>query len=81
MMELNVITLRTKPMLFAMEAQPIVMKEIRVVLATDSQVERIREKVLSEKASEFAVHEDGTLRFHNRVCVLAVEALKKKFFL
>jgi len=23
-------------------------------------------------------HEDGTIRFHNRVCVLAVEALKKK---
>jgi len=26
----------------------------------------------------FAIHEEGTIRFHNRVCVLAVEELKKK---
>ena len=26
----------------------------------------------------FVIHEDGTIRFHNRVCVPAVESLKKK---
>ena len=30
------------------------------------------------KAPGFVIHEDGTIRFHNRVCVPAVEALKKK---
>ena len=31
-----------------------------------------------EKAPELVIHEDSTIRFHNWVCVLAVEALKKK---
>jgi len=31
-----------------------------------------------EKAPGFIIHEDGTIRFHNQVCVSAVEALKKK---
>jgi len=30
------------------------------------------------KESGFVIHEDGTIRFHNQVCILAVEALKKK---
>jgi len=33
---------------------------------------------MAEKAPGFIIHEDGTTRFHNRVCVPAVEALKKK---
>jgi len=44
----------------------------------DSQLEQIREEIFVEKAPRFAVNEDGTIRFHNRVCVLAVKALKKK---
>ena len=31
-----------------------------------------------EKATGFVIHEDGTIRFHNQVCVLAMEELKKK---
>ena len=30
------------------------------------------------KAPEFIIHEDETIRFHNRVCVPAVEVLRKK---
>ena len=30
------------------------------------------------KALEFVIHEDGTIQFHNWVCIPAVEALKKK---
>ena len=30
------------------------------------------------KALGFIIHEDGTVRFHNRVCAPAVEALKEK---
>jgi len=46
-MEINVITPRTKSMLCAIEAQPTLMKEIRVAQAMDPQLERIREEVLS----------------------------------
>jgi len=34
--------------------------------------------VLSKKALGFVILKDGTLRFHNRVCVLVVGELKKK---
>jgi len=30
------------------------------------------------KAPGFVIHEDGIIQFHNRVCIPAVEALKKK---
>jgi len=30
------------------------------------------------KTPEFVIHEDGTIRFHNQVCVLSVEELKKE---
>ena len=30
------------------------------------------------KAPGFVIHADGTIRFHNRVCVPAVEVLRKK---
>jgi len=41
-------------------------------------LERIREELLPGKAPRFAIHEDGIVRFHNRVCVLAVEVIKEK---
>jgi len=34
--------------------------------------------VLSKKEPRFTIHEDGTLRFYNRVCVPAVGELKKR---
>ena len=34
--------------------------------------------MLLREAPEFVIHEDVALRFHNRVCVLVVEGLKKK---
>ena len=30
------------------------------------------------KATRFVIHEDGTIRFHSRVCVSTVAELKKK---
>jgi len=38
----------------------------------------MREEVLFGKAPESVIHEDGTLRFHNWVCVPVVDELKKK---
>ena len=43
-LELNIITLRAKPMLYALEAQPTLIEEISVAHATDPQFERIRKK-------------------------------------
>ena len=77
-MELNVATPGTKPILYAIEAQPILIEEIRVAQAIDPQPERLREEILVGKAPKFVIHEDGTTRFNNRVCVPAVEELKKR---
>ena len=77
-MELNVITPNTKPKLCTLEAQPTLIEEIRVTWAMDPQLEQIREEILVGKAPGFVIHDDGTIRFHNRVCVSIVDALKKK---
>ena len=34
--------------------------------------------MLSRKGLRFVIHENSTIRFHNRVCDSAVEELKKK---
>ena len=77
-MELNVVTPRTKSILHAMEAQPTLIEEIRVAHAMDPQQERIREEILVRKVPGFVIHENGTIKFHNQVCVPAVAELKKK---
>ena len=53
-MELNIITPTVKPMLCAIEAQPILMEEIHVAQARDLQLERIKEEVPFRKAPGFA---------------------------
>jgi len=77
-LELNISTPEAKLMLCALEAQPTLIKEIGVAHATDPQLEHIREEILVGKAPRFMIHEYGTIRFHNRVHVPAVEALKRK---
>ena len=77
-LELNIVTPRAKFTLHAMEAQPTLIEEIRTTQVTDPQLERIREEILVGKALGFVIHEDGTIRFYNRMCVLAVAVLKKK---
>ena len=46
--------------------------------AIEPQLEWIREEILVANAPRFMIYEDGTIRLHNRVCVPAVEALKRK---
>ena len=65
-------------MLCTLEAQPTLIEEIQLAQTTDPQLEQIREEILVRKAPGFVIHEDGTIRFHNRVCVPTLEALKKK---
>jgi len=55
-----------------MEALPTLLEEIHIVEATDPQLERIREEILIGKTPGFMIHEDGTIRFHNQVCVPVV---------
>ena len=40
----------------------------------------MRKEILQGKASGFMVHEDRMLRFHNQVCVPAIEELKRQNF-
>ena len=54
------------------------MEEIRVAHAIVPQLEWIREEILVKKAPRFVTLEDGTIRFHNQVCALAIAALNKK---
>ena len=77
-MKLNVITLENKSMLCAVEAQLTLIEEIQVAQAADPELEQIREEILVGKAPRFVMHEDGTIWFHNRVCVPTIEELKKK---
>jgi len=77
-MEINVITPRTKPILYALKAQPTLVEEIYMAHVMDPQLERIREEVLSGKAPGFVFYKDGTVRFHNQVYVLVMEELKNK---
>ena len=65
-------------MLYALEAQPTFIEEIRLAQTTDPQLERIRGEILVGKAPGFVIHEDGTIRFHNCVCIPTAGALKKK---
>jgi len=77
-MEINVVTRANKSVLYALEVQPTLVEEIRAAQATDPQLERIRYEVLTGKAPGFVAHEDGTLRFHNRLCVPSMEDLKRR---
>ena len=65
-------------MLCILEAQPTLIEEIRVTQATNPELEQIREEILVGKAPRFVIHEDGTIQFHNQVCVPVVEEPKKK---
>ena len=57
-LKLNVITPRSKPILCTLEVQPTFIEEIRVVQATNSQLERITEEILVGKAPGFVIHKD-----------------------
>ena len=49
--------------------QPSILEEIKASQKEDARLERIRCNVAQEKSPGFVVHEDGTLRFQNRLCV------------
>ena len=54
-----------------MELQPPLIKEIRDAKSTDPLLDRIKIEVAIGKTPGFVIHEDGTLRFKNQVCLPA----------
>jgi len=77
-LEITIVTRRDNPMLCVMEVQPTLIEEIWTSHGTNLKLERIMEEVLTRKAPWFIIHEDGTLRFKNKVCVLTIGQFKKK---
>jgi len=65
-------------MLSALEVQHSIIEEITVSQKDDTKLERLRQSVAEGKSPGFLIHEDGTLRFRNRLCVPNKEELKKK---
>jgi len=63
--------------LSALTLQPSMVKEIRVSQQSDPKLQRIRQSLEKGKSLGFVVHEDGTLRFQNCLCVARNEELRK----
>ena len=55
-------------LLMALEVQPSLIEEIKASQKEDAKLERIRRNLAPGKFPGFVVHEDGTLRFQNRLC-------------
>ena len=53
------------------------MEEIRLNQESDPELQRIKQNLEKGKSLGFVVHEDGTLRFQNRLCVPKNEELRK----
>ena len=65
-------------LLTALEMQPSIIEEIKASQKEDARLERIRCNVAQGKSPGFMVHEDGTLRFQNRLCVSNKEEFKRR---
>jgi len=72
---------QAKSILYAVEAQLTLIKEIGVTQAADPQLQLIKEEVLIGKSLRHVIHEDNTIRFHNRLCVSVVKELKKRYWM
>ena len=67
-LEINVVTRGIRPVLYTIEVQPTLIEEIQTRDQSGDEGDQ----------PSFVIHEDGMLRFQNRVCILAIEELKKK---
>jgi len=60
----------------ALEAQPSIIEEIKLDQKDDTKFEKIRQNI--KKIPEFIIHEDGTLRFQDQLCVYDRDELKRR---
>ena len=64
--------------LLALTLQHSIVEEIRVNQESDPELQRIKKDLERGKSHGFVVHEDGTPRFQNRLCVPRNEEFRKK---
>jgi len=64
--------------LLAVTLQPSIVEEIRVNQESHPELQRIKKNLEKGKYPGFVGHEDGTLRFQNRLCVPKNVKLRKQ---
>ena len=68
----------THALLFSLEMQPSLLEEIKSHQEEDVKLQRVKQNLERGKFPGSVVDEDGTLRFHNRLCVPDHSELKEK---
>ena len=61
-----------------LQVVPTLIDEIKAAQEKDSNLHKIRATVEAGTEAKFKIHDDGSLRFENRVCVPNDEELKRK---
>jgi len=69
---------QTNSQLSAPTIQSSLVEEIRLSQESDPELQRIKQNFKKGKSLGFVVHEDGTLRFQNRLCVPKNGELRKQ---
>ncbi|XP_077252491.1 uncharacterized protein LOC143891873 [Tasmannia lanceolata] len=77
-LEFGGITCKVAIQIVALQVQPTFLERIKTVQETDPKLCKIRSNLETRAESEFCNHEDGSLRFGNRVCVPDKSELKKE---
>uniref|UniRef100_A0A2N9H2J6 Integrase catalytic domain-containing protein n=1 Tax=Fagus sylvatica TaxID=28930 RepID=A0A2N9H2J6_FAGSY len=65
----NVVADALRAQLANLRVQPTLVERIKVAQAGDPHLQKMKLMVESGAPSEFCIHEDGSLRFGNRLCV------------
>ena len=65
-----------------LRVQPTLIERIKIAQSNDPQLQKIRDLINLGSQSEFCIHEDGSLRFGDRLCLpndpnLKAEILKE----
>ena len=63
-----------------MRVQPTLIERIIVVQNDDPQLMKIKNSVEAGVQSEFKIHDNGSLRFENRICIPNDSVLKHEIF-
>ena len=77
-MEIKVQKLNSKALLVNFRIQPTLIKRIKVEQFNDPALQKIQANLEMDATSSFRIHEDGSLRFNDRLCVLDNPELKKE---
>ena len=81
-MRIEVRFYETEAQLANLRVQPTLIEKIKIEQSNDPQLQKIRDLINLGSQSEFCIHEDGSLRFGNQLCVpndpdLKAEILKE----